>query len=108
LALIDTVKILLDMSPAPPDALLEQLIAQADALILGYLGLSALPPGLDSPRAMLAVVLFNRLGAEGEKKRMEGSVTSFFETVPDIIRLQLRPFRKALAVAWPPAPEVPP
>lgn len=107
MALLDTVKTLLDMSPAPPDALLEQLVAQADALILGYLGLSALPMGIDAPRAMLAVVLYNRLGAEGEKKRMEGSVTSFFETVPDIIRLQLRPFRKALAVAWPPAPEVP-
>lgn len=108
MALIDTVKVLLDMSPPPPDDLVTALIAQADALILGYLGLSVMPLGTDSPRAMLAVVLYNRLGAEGEKKRMEGSVTSFFETVPDVIRLQLRPFRKALAYAWPPPPEAAP
>jgi hypothetical protein len=49
---------------------------------------------------MAALVLYNRRGAEGEIKRVEGDVASWFETLPEIIRLQLRPFRHAKAVRW--------
>ena len=58
------------------------------------------------PLALLALVLYNRRGAEGELKRIEGDVTTWFETIPDIIRLQLRPFRRARAVSWLPPESV--
>lgn len=95
-----------DPSP-PPDTLVDALVAQSEALVCGYLGVTELPQGnLDQPLALLALVLYNRRGAEGELKRIEGDVTTWFETIPDIIRLQLRPFRRARAVSWLPPESV--
>ena len=89
---------MLEAVPAPPDTLLDTLILQAQALICGYLMVDSAPAGTDPAAAQLAVVLFNRLGAEGEDKRIEGDITSFFASVPEHIRLMLRPFRYARAV----------
>ena len=99
---------LLLSDPNPPSAETAAVyLEQADTLIRGYLALDALPtgPSMDNARAMLALVLYNRRGVEGELKRAEGDVVSWFEALPEIIRLQLRPFRNARAVSWPPAPE---
>ena len=95
--------------PDPPSqATADAFIAQADALIAGYLtlpGVDLLPdvPAMHQARGMLALVLYNRRGAEGETKRAEGDVVTWFESMPDIIKIQLRPFRNARAVAWPPS-----
>ena len=92
--------------PDPPSqATADAFIAQADALIAGYLtlpGADLLPdvPAMHQARGMLALVLYNRRGAEGETKRAEGDVVTWFESMPDIIRIQLRPFRNARALAW--------
>ena len=53
------------------------------------------------PKAKLR--LMRERGAEGETKRAEGDVVTWFESMPDIIKIQLRPFRNARAVAWPPS-----
>ena len=85
----------------PPEAgLADALIAQADAMIMGYLGRASLPPDLpDAPRAALAVVLYNRRGTEGEVRRVEGEVSAAFEPLPRAILTQLRPYRKALLLS---------
>lgn len=98
-------KMLLD--PNPPDAdTIEVYIAQADAIILGYLGLKTLPVALqiDQARVFLAIILYNRRGAEGEFKRIEADVVSWFETMPEFVKVQLRPFRNAIAYPWPRSP----
>ena len=91
--------LLADTTPPAPE-LVADLIEAADALICGYLCCETLPvtPRIDTSRAMLALVLYNRRGAEGEIKRVEGDVASWFETLPEIIKIQLRPFRNARAV----------
>lgn len=97
MAVSDLFLTLLAAETPPGAALTEALIAQADAIILSYLCRVSLPPGLpDAPRAALALILYNRMGTEGEYRRVEGEVSSFFETLPEVIRLQLRPYRKAL------------
>ncbi|MGI6725241.1 MAG: hypothetical protein ACOX62_03440 [Christensenellales bacterium] len=69
---------LLADSDPPSQATADAFIAQADALIAGYLTLPgvdrlpASPPPWTRPRGMLALVLYNRRGAEGEIKRAEG------------------------------------
>ena len=103
LAVKDVFLALLDDPSPPPSALVDALVAQAEALVCGYLGTPSLPAGnLEQPLALLALVLYNRRGTEGELKRMEGDVTAWFETLPEIIRLQLRPFRNAHVIAWGP------
>lgn len=90
----------------PPDAgLIDALLAQADGLIRGYLCREVVPEGLDAARAMLALVLFNRMGAEGESSRKEGDVNSVFEAMPEAVRLTLRPYRMARAVMNAPVTE---
>ena len=92
-------------SETPPDAALtDALLAQADGLIRGYLFRDTLPDGIDAARAMLALTLYNRMGAEGESSRKEGDVHAVFETLPESIRVTLRPYRLARAVMN--APEV--
>ena len=90
----------------PPDAgLIDALLAQADGLIRGYLFRDAVPEGLDAARAMLALILYNRMGVEGESSRKEGDVNSIFETMPEAVRLTLRPWRMARAVCNAPEAE---
>ncbi|HHT08352.1 MAG: phage head-tail connector protein [Christensenellales bacterium] len=92
------------MGEAPTEeGLLEEYILLADTLICGYLGREELPdtPRVDPARALLALALFNRRGAEGETRRVEGDVASWFESMPEAVRLQLRPYRLARAVSAP-------
>ncbi len=93
---------LMGETPAAPEVL-EEYILLADTLICGYLGREDLPdtPRIDPARALLALALFNRRGAEGETRRVEGDVSSWFESMPEAVRLQLRPYRLARAVSVP-------
>ncbi len=84
---------------APPDAaLIEELLRQGERLALSYTGRASLPSDMDSCLVRLAAVLFNRLGAEGESARREGEVSVRMETLPEDIRVMLRPFRLGKAV----------
>lgn len=94
---IEQIKLLLTQGTMPGDAVLSALLAQADAIIRGYLRLDHLPDDLLHPRVSLVLTLYNRLGAEGEQKRVEGEVASTFEEggLPAAIRFMLAPYRKA-------------
>ncbi len=107
MAALDTFKTLLNGATPPADAYITALLAQADALICGYTRLAAVPAALDDVRASLALVLFNRAGAEGEYKRVEGEITTVFEAIPEHIALALRPYRSAVAPSLLSVPEAP-
>lgn len=83
---------------APQDSLLTALSRQADSLILGYLRRTTLPQGINSAKAMLMVVLYQRQGAFGESAHQEGEIHSVFEALPPFVLLQLQPFRRAGAL----------
>lgn len=89
---------MLQAVPPPSDELVEALITQAQALVCGHLGQPLPPPGTDPAVAQLAIVLFNRLGAEGESRRQEGDIAISFDAVPESIKIMLKPWRKAKAV----------
>lgn len=93
--------LLLEDAAPPEEALILTYLENADALILGYLGESALPeaPRMELVRARIALALYNRRGAEGESMRTEGEVASRFEPMDGLLRLYLRPFLKARAVS---------
>lgn len=93
--------LLLEDTAPPAEALISAYLDSADALILGYLGESALPeaPQMELIRARIALALYNRRGAEGESMRTEGEVASRFEPMDGLLRLYLRPFLKARAVS---------
>lgn len=107
MAALDTFKTLLAGAAPPADSVITALMDQADLLISGYLRLPAVPGGLDGARASLALALYNRMGAEGEQKHMEGEITSVYEAIPRSVLLALRPYRFAAAPSLLTPPEAP-
>lgn len=84
---------------ARDDALLEDLIADAGRMICAYTQRPAVPQALEAAQLELAVMLFNRMGMEGESSHGEGSVTRTVDSLPEHLRRQLNPWRLAKAVS---------
>ena len=69
------------------DDLLLALLQDAASLICNYTWQPSVPDGLHNAQVRIAVMLYNRLGAEGEKSRTEGDVTRSFDLLPpDLVR----------------------
>ena len=98
-AMTNRVVTMLQLDTAPEPALIDELLRQGEALALSYTGRATLPPGLESALVRLAVVLYNRLGMEGEEARREGEVDVRLEALPEDIKTLLdgRPIAQALA-----------
>ncbi len=80
------------------DELLQDLLADANALMLTYMNRTELPEALCGVQCQLAAVLYNRLGMEGERTRNEGGVSITVDALPEDIRAQLMPYRLLRAV----------
>lgn len=78
--------------------LLQELLAQAETLILNYTGQKTLPASLVPAQLQLAVIAYNRLGMEGESWRHEGGLSVRVEDLPCGVLCQLRPYR---LLRWP-------
>ena len=79
----------LGISTGAQDELLTDLLADANALMLAYLNRAELPAALENAQCQLAVLLYNRLGMEGESAHSEGGVSrtaaaefTFFMAIP--------------------------
>ncbi len=80
---------------APDDALLQELLTLARHQVLAFTGRRELPDELTGALLRLAVIAYNRLGAEGERVRREGSLSITLDGLPeDVLRL-LRAWRVA-------------
>lgn len=86
-------KLMRRLPDATDAALLQDLLADAAAFICAYTGRTDVPEALQSAQVQLAAVFYNRLGMEGEARRVEGSVEHVADAVPEEIRRQLNPFR---------------
>ena len=86
------------ISDAKDDKLLADLLSDGEQMILAYTGQSAVPAVLRGAQIEIAVMLFNRMGMEGEASHSEGSVSRTAESLPEYIRRQLNPYRLARAV----------
>ena len=83
---------------AKDDQLLSDLIADAGSMICAYTMRSAVPDALQAAQIEIAAMLFNRMGMEGESSHGEGSVNHSVDSLPEYIRVQLAPWRRAKAV----------
>lgn len=83
---------------AKDDALLEDLLEDAECMILAYTGRDLLPELLEGAQLEIAAMLFNRMGMEGENSHSEGSVSRSADSLPEYLRRQLNPWRLARTV----------
>ena len=84
------------------DGLLTQLLADAQAEILDFTNRNVLPTKLEGLQRELAIVYYNRMGAEGLTAHSEGSISDSYSTeIPDNLKSRLIAHRllKGAAVA---------
>jgi hypothetical protein len=81
------------------DALLNELLLGAESYIMAVTGRETVPPGLAGAQAELAVMAYNRMGAEGQAAHAEGGFRASFEPLPRMLMGQLMAFRVAKAVS---------
>lgn len=82
--------------PDVSDLLIADLLESAEAYILDRIGRDVLPERLKGVQLELALIAYNRLGAEGESSRGEGGISRSFEALPPTIEKQLQSYpRKA-------------
>lgn len=80
------------------EQLLVDLLAAAGDTICAYTGRAEVPEALANVQVSLAVIMFNRMGMEGESAHSEGGVSRTAQMLPDDLRHQLNPFRLVKAV----------
>jgi hypothetical protein len=90
---LDRVKVVLKITDEAQDALLTELLTQAQDFVLSYTGRTRIPDGLLSCQVDIAAVLFNRQGIEGMSAADEGGVKRTIESLPEYIRRELNQWR---------------
>ena len=75
---LETLKIRLGISNEKQDGLLAVLLDSAEDTILDVIGRDEMPARLISVQTELAVIAYNRQGAEGETARSEGGISRSF------------------------------
>lgn len=83
---------------AENDALLGDLMEAAGEMICAYTQRATVPAALRAAQLELAVMLYNRMGMEGESSHSEGSVSRSVDSLPECLRRQLNPWRLARTV----------
>ena len=79
------------------DALLTQLLEDAESDILDYTNRNVLLPHMEGIQRELAIIYYNRLGSEAESSRSEGGVSVSYE-MPEHIKSRLKSYRRLKAV----------
>lgn len=86
----------LRLPDATNDALLSSLLDEAGAAILSMTNRNSLPDALAYTQIKLAAIAYNRMGAEGEASHSEGGVSISVDTMPENIRREITPYRRAV------------
>ncbi len=69
------------------------LLLRAENTILDITGRKSVPEQLFDVQAELALIFYNRLGTEGERKRSEGEISSeYIDGLPSDIMLRLKKY----------------
>lgn len=96
---LEMLKIRLGISDEVRDGLLSLLLSEAQDAILDIIGREELPARLISVQVELAVIAYNKQGAEGESARSEGGISrSFIDGLPDDLKQRLKNYPRKVGV----------
>jgi hypothetical protein len=90
---IARVKRRLSLTGVTYDALLSDMVADAESMILAYTGQDVMPDALNGAWTDIAVMLYNRTGLEGKASHSEGGVSISVDTLPAALKGQLDNWR---------------
>lgn len=78
------------------DPLLLSLLSDAAALICALTWRKTVPQALENACVRLAVILYNRMGMEGEREHSEGDVKRAVIDLPEDLRREIFAYRRAV------------
>lgn len=88
---ISIMRILLPPDDRTSDIKLQILLDNAEKTLLDYIGRDSLPERLRDMVVQLALIMYNRLGNEGEIKRGEGDLSvTFGDLITDDMKKRLK------------------
>lgn len=86
----------LNLTDSAKDALLGDLIADAQAYVRMYTRRAEVPDGCDGIVTELAAIAYNQMGMEGQSAHSEGGVSiSAYGALPPLVKAQLDGLRVA-------------
>ena len=92
---LEKLKRRLNVTETDRDALLDDLLEDAEAFVLGYTGRKSLPDELKGVVVETAAASYNLLGLEGASSHAEGGVSATVDLLPKQMKAQLDRYRIA-------------
>lgn len=92
---LEKLKRRLNVTDTDRDALLGDLLEDAEAFVLGYTGRKSMPDELKGVVVELAAASYNLLGLEGTASHAEGGVSATVDQLPKQMKAQLDMYRIA-------------
>ena len=96
---LERFKLLAGITDDSQDGLITALLSDAEDSVRDYIGREEVPARLISVQIQLAVIAYNKRGAEGESSRSEGGISQSFDGLPPELLARLKNYpRKAGAL----------
>lgn len=97
---IERFKALAGISDSSQDELIEVLLSNAADAVCDYIGRDSVPERLISVQVQLAVIAYNKRGAEGESSRSEGGISQSFDGLPPEMLHRLKNYPRKVGVIY--------
>lgn len=93
-------KVLAGITDNSQDGLIALLLKDAGEAVCDYIGRDSVPERLRSVQVQLAVMAYNKRGAEGESSRSEGGISQSFDGLPPEMRERLKNYPRKAGVLY--------
>lgn len=82
------------------DGLITALLSDAEDSVRDYIGREEVPARLISVQVQLAVIAYNKRGAEGESSRSEGGISQSFDGLPPELLARLKNYPRKVGLLY--------
>lgn len=97
---LERFKLLAGITDDSQDGLITALLSDAEDSVRDYIGREEVPARLISVQVQLAVIAYNKRGAEGESSRSEGGISQSFDGLPPELMARLKNYPRKAGVLY--------
>ncbi|HBM31527.1 MAG TPA: hypothetical protein DHW32_11150 [Ruminococcaceae bacterium] len=97
---LERFKLLAGITDDSQDGLITALLSDAEDSVRDYIGRDVVPERLVSVQVQLAVIAYNKRGAEGESSRSEGGISQSFDGLPPELLARLKNYPRKAGVLY--------
>ena len=97
---VERFKLLTGITGDSQDGLITALLSDAGDSVCDYIGRDEVPARLVSVQVQLAVMAYNKRGAEGESSRSEGGISQSFDGLPPEMLARLKNYPRKAGVLY--------